>query len=126
MPDGDVNLAADALWDLAPVHVPACLLDGPHDLAQGGHTPSDISQRNRSGLRDERVGSSSLEQLDQSGVWLVVGDEDWGEAIESASEQNCQKLEAIGQVYSNALGLVILQVLANDGDLFRDSGDVVF
>lgn len=88
VPDGDVDLATNALWDFVPVHVPAGLLHSPHDLAQSGHASSHISEGDGSSLRDQCIGTGGLEQLDKGGVRLVVGDEDGGEAVESAGEQD--------------------------------------
>ena len=105
--------------------MPAGLFYRPYDLAQTRYTSSDISQRDGPRLCDERVGTSSLEELYKSGMRLVVGDEDGCEAVESAGEQNCQELETVWQVYGDSLGVVLLQVLANDGDLLGDSSNVV-
>lgn len=125
VPDGDVDLAANALGDLAPVHVPARLLDGPHNLAEAGHAAGDVGQRDRASLGDERVGFCSLEQLDEGGVRLVVGNQDGREAVEGAGEQHRQELEAVGQVDGDALGAVVVQVLADDGNLLGDARDAV-
>ena len=108
VPDGDVDLAANALGDFVPVHVPAGLLHSPHDLAQGGHTSSHICEGNRPSLRDQRISTGSLEQLDKGGVWLVVRDEYGGEAVESAGEQDGEELEAVWQVDSYPAGVVLL------------------
>lgn len=125
VPDGDIYVAADAVGNLAPVHVAARLLDGPDDLAQGGDVLRDGGQREGAGLGDDGVGARLLEELGQAAVGLHVGDEDGGEAVEGAGEDDDEQLEAVGQVDGDAAGVVIVQVLSDDGHLLGDAGDVV-
>ena len=117
VPDRHIDLAANALGHLAPVHVPACLLHGPDDGAKAWYGLADICKRYGAGLGDQRVGARLDEKLGQCLLRLVVRDQDGREAIEGAGEEGAEELEAVGQVDGHALCPAILQVFSNHSNL---------
>jgi hypothetical protein len=117
MPDRNINLASDALWNLVPIHVPASLLYSPDDLPETRCASNHISEGDGTCSGDQSISSGLNEKVDKRGMGLVVWDQDGGEAIESAGKESCQKLDTVGEVDSDPLRTMVLQVLANDANL---------
>ncbi len=126
MPHRNIDLAANSFGHLAPVHVPARLLHGPHDLAQASDSAADVGQSDGASLCDERVSPCLLQELNERRVRLIVGDQDGSEAVEGTSKQHSKKVEAVWQIHGDSLGVVLLEMLPNNGNLLGDASNAVF
>jgi hypothetical protein len=125
MPYRDVNLSSNALWHLVPVHVSARLRHGPDNLAETRGASNYICKGNGASFGNEGISAGLDEKVDEHGVGLVVRDKNRSEAVEGAGKEGSQELDAVGKINGNPLRAVVLEVLANDGNLLAYAVDLV-
>ena len=77
MPDADGEAAAGGVRGAVPVHVAACFLHDPGDLAEVGASLGEVVEGEIAGCADEGGGFGGFEEIEDFGVGEVVGEEDW-------------------------------------------------